>query len=152
MLRMFKRKKKAGVYAVIFNEDKEVLLIHRTDHDVWEIPGGGLEKYETPWDAVIREVKEETGLDVKVVKLVGVYSRPRRDELMFSFLCEVVGGTISKTPEADQIHFFSVTSLPRNIPPQKVQRIHDALDGQERVFLRRLEGPPTTQWIKEEKL
>jgi len=54
--------------------------------------GGGVEEGESPWEAVVREVKEEVGLDVMVTCLTGVYSKPQKNEVVFSFLCEVVSG------------------------------------------------------------
>jgi len=47
---------KIGVFAIIFNEKKEVLLCHRRDYDLWNLPGGGLEENESPWDGIIREI------------------------------------------------------------------------------------------------
>jgi len=47
-----------GVFAVIFNKKKEILLCHRRDYDLWNLPGGGVEKGESPWQAVARETKE----------------------------------------------------------------------------------------------
>ena len=64
------------VYAggCIFNENGEVLLQKRADCNKWGFPGGALELGETPEMATKREVKEETGLDVEVGKLIGVYT------------------------------------------------------------------------------
>ena len=70
-----------------------MLLCHRRDHDLWNLPGGALEHGEAPWDGVIREVREETGLEVEVSGLAGVYSKPEADDLVFSFLC--LGGEIA---------------------------------------------------------
>lgn len=57
---------KIGVFGIIIDEQNRVLLCHRRDYDLWNLPGGGLEKNEAPWEGVVREVKEETGLRVKV--------------------------------------------------------------------------------------
>jgi len=51
---------KVGAFAIIVNEEKKVLLCHRRDYDLWNFPGGRVEERETPREAVIREVKEET--------------------------------------------------------------------------------------------
>ena len=76
-----------GVFAIIHDDERRVLLCHRRDHDLWNLPGGALEHGEAPWDGVIREVREETGLEVEVSGLAGVYSKPEADDLVFSFLC-----------------------------------------------------------------
>ena len=49
-----------GVFAIIFDDKNRILFCHRRDHDLWNLPGGRLEKGEAPWKGVIREVKEET--------------------------------------------------------------------------------------------
>jgi 8-oxo-dGTP pyrophosphatase MutT (NUDIX family) len=135
-----------AVYGVILDENKRVLLIHRTDNDIWEIPGGGWEEGETPWDAVTREVKEETGLDVVVSHLVSIGSRPTGSDLVFTFLCAVSGGEISITDsEVDQITYFALSDFPANIAPSKLARIQDALQFQDQCFLRDITNSVKTQ-------
>ena len=58
----------------ILNEKNEVFLQKRGDCNMWGFPGGALELGETPEMAAIREVKEETGLDVEIVDLIGIYT------------------------------------------------------------------------------
>ena len=114
-----------GVFAIIHDGDRRVLLCHRRDHDLWNLPGGVLEHGEAPWDGVIREVREETGLDVEVSRLIGVYSKPDANDLVFSFLCRRVGGEIALSDEADRIEFFPADGLPPNTIPKQVERIAD---------------------------
>lgn len=116
-----------GAFAVIFNEKGEVLLSHRRDRDLWNFPGGGLESRELPDEAVIREVKEETGLEVVVERLASICGKLERDELVFTFVCRVVGGRLTLTDEADQHAFFTVDNLPANTVPRQVERLKDAL-------------------------
>jgi len=118
---------KIGVFAIIFNDQQRVLLCHRRDHDLWNLPGGAMETGETPWQAVVREVKEETGLEVSVEKLLGVYSKPDKNEIVFSFLCQIVSGTVILTDEADQIEYYDPAQLPANTVPKQVERIKDAI-------------------------
>jgi 8-oxo-dGTP diphosphatase len=134
-----------AVYGVIVNEKAEVLLIHRTDHDIWEIPGGRWEEGETPWQAVIREVREETGLEVAVRGLASVGSRPVRQDLVFTFRCEIVGGRVGPTPEADRIEFRAPENFPANIAPSKRARIADALTGVSACFLRDIDADVKTE-------
>src|SRR5438105_3497655 len=85
-----------GVYAVILNEGG-VLLAHRRDIDWWNLPGGGMEAGETVDEALCREVREETGLEVEIVQLVGVYSKPLKQEVVLAFRCRAIGGTLRAT-------------------------------------------------------
>lgn len=117
-----------GAFAIIFDHRKRVLLCHRRDFDFWNLPGGRIEKGETPWDGVVREVKEETGLDIKIKKLIGIYFKPHKNDLVFSFLCKIKSGKIHATDEADKAIFFKYNDLPKNISRNQVERMKDALD------------------------
>jgi ADP-ribose pyrophosphatase YjhB (NUDIX family) len=117
-----------GAFGLLFDEQKRVLLCHRRDRDLWNLPGGGVESGETPWQGVIREVKEEVGLDVAVTKLTGIYKDEGRDDIVFSFLCVITGGTPTLSDEADDIAYFAFEKLPQNTHHTHVQRIRDALD------------------------
>lgn len=124
-----------GVFAIIKDENNRVLLCLRNDYNFWNLPGGVLEDGEAPWQGVIREVKEETGLDVEVVKLIGIYPKQDKNEIVFSFECKVIGGEITLNEEAKDIQYFSYDTLPKNTPPKNVERIEDALkDGHEVVM------------------
>lgn len=127
---------KIGVFAVILNKKKEVLLCHRRDCDLWNLPGGGLEKKESPWDGVVREVKEETGLEIEIKKLIGVYHKDEKKEIVFSFQCAVSGGKSVLSDEADQIMFFPYARLPKNISQKHKDRIEDALNNSKDVILK----------------
>src|SRR5579885_2118778 len=77
---------KIGAFGIILDEQERVLLCHRCDVDLWNLPGGGVEPGETAAEAVVREVKEEVGLKVTVRKLVGIYIHPRKLNLAFSYV------------------------------------------------------------------
>jgi len=47
-----------GVFGIITNEEDEILFCHRNDYDLWNLPGGGVEAGESPWEALVREIKE----------------------------------------------------------------------------------------------
>ncbi|MFF0145972.1 NUDIX domain-containing protein [Amycolatopsis sulphurea] len=66
-----------SVTAVVRDDKGRVLLIHKIDNDLWALPGGGHDVGERITDTVVREVREETGLNVEVVRLVGTYTDPR---------------------------------------------------------------------------
>lgn len=131
-----------GAFAIIFNEEKKVLLCHRRDMDAWNLPGGGLEPGELPDEAVVREVSEETGLDVAVDHLAGVYAKPGRNDLVFSFVCKVEGGTLRETAESDACAYFSPNELPPNTLLRHAERIWDVLTIPEAPIFRRHTNPP----------
>jgi len=131
-----------GVFATVLDGEGRVLLAHRTDCDWWGQPGGGMEAGETPWVGAIRETREETGYEVVVERLVGVYSwAPRKDEVIFSFLCRVVSGECATSDESDDVRFFAPDALPANTFPEHRHRIHDALAGGAQALLKVAEGP-----------
>lgn len=127
---------KIGVFGIIKDEKNRVLLCLRNDYDLWNLPGGGLEKGETPWQGVVREVKEETGLNVVVVKLIGVYSKPNKDEIVFSFECKMIDGKLTLNEEAKDIRYFSIYEIPENIVQKQVERIKDYFENKESVILK----------------
>lgn len=132
---------RVGVFATIVDERGWVLLGHRRDGDHWGQPGGGLEAGETPWAGVVREVREETGLEVEVERLVGVYSWPRLDEIIFSFACRVAGGALATSDETRAVRYFPLDALPKTLFREHALRIEDALSASGVVRLRALDGP-----------
>ncbi|MDO3660980.1 NUDIX domain-containing protein [Bacillus sp. C28GYM-DRY-1] len=113
---------KAGVAGIIIKESSSVLLMKRADNGLWGIPSGHVEPGESAEQAIIREIKEETGLTVKVSKMRGVYSDPSSQTFIYPdgrvsqfitncFQCEVIGGTLKKsTEEALEIRYLIFTS------------------------------------------
>lgn len=99
---------------IIFNYNKtEVLAIKRRDIPIWVLPGGGIDPGETPDDAVIREVKEETGYDVKVYRRTAEYT-PLNKLAYFTVLfeCEIIGGAEVLSNETSDIGFYPIKNLP----------------------------------------
>jgi len=119
---------KIGVFGIIFDDRHRVLLCRRKDHDLWNLPGGALKNGEAPWDGARREVKEETGLNVEIKRIIGIYFKPKENDLVFTFLCDVKGGEIQVNDEAAAIEYFDLDSLPLNIIRKHIERIKDALN------------------------
>lgn len=134
---------RAGAFGVIFDADRRVLLCHRRDMDAWNLPGGGVEPGETPWDAVTREVREEVGLETEIVRLTGLYWKPDTEELVFNFECRIVGGALGPSDESDGAAYYAFADLPPNTAPKQVERIADALAGRPVPALRVQRGPRT---------
>jgi len=130
-----------GAFAIILNEAGQVLLSHRRDFDAWNLPGGGVESGELPTEAVVREVQEETGLEVVIERLVGIYGKVIKDELVFAFTCRVVGGELVLSDEADQHGYFDLEELPLNMPPKQVERIRDSIQPAKPPIFRRQTAP-----------
>ena len=120
---------RAGAFAIILDTQRRVLLCHRRDLDAWNLPGGAIEDGEAPWDAVVREVREEVGVDASVVRLTGLYWKPTTAELVFSFECRAASETPTTSDEADRVGYFGIDGLPTNTGPKHVERIRDALGG-----------------------
>jgi 8-oxo-dGTP pyrophosphatase MutT (NUDIX family) len=120
--------KAVSVAGAIFSFDRSsVLLIKRRDVPVWVLPGGGIEPNETPEEAVVREILEETGFTVKVVRLVGHYTpinRLARPTDLYE--CAVVSGHASVSSETRGVVFCPLTHLPKLIPPPYREWIEDA--------------------------
>ena len=132
-----------GVFGIIFDDRQRVLLCHRRDYDLWNLPGGSMEKGESPWDGVLREVMEETGLKVEIIKLLGIYIKPDVNEIVFSFLCKPIAGKLTLNDEADKIEYFEIDKLPSNTSPKQVERIKDALKDNESVIFKTQTGKST---------
>ncbi|MGD8794946.1 MAG: NUDIX domain-containing protein [Anaerolineae bacterium] len=134
--------------AIIQDEEGRVLLIRRGDGRGWSLPGGMMEPGERIAEAVVREVWEETGLEVEPVRLVGVYSDPAHTHITFpngdevhfvssTFACRVVGGRLR--PDGDEsleVAYFAPEALPVGVIGDHERRIRDALAGREAAFFR----------------
>ena len=128
---------RVSVSALIF-EGEEILLAHRRAIDWWNLPGGAIDPGETVDEALRREVREETGLEVEIGRLVGVYSKPLKQEVVLSFLCQVRGGTFGHITDEDidACRYFALDALPARTLPKHRERINDALLRQERAIVR----------------
>ena len=121
-----------GVGIAILSGDK-VLLTKREDFEVWCLPGGSVEDGETLAQTALREAREETGLEVRIERLVGIYSNPNwrnggSHEIVFA--ASPVGGALSPDPrEVIETGWFGLSDLPKPILPWMVQQIRDALSG-----------------------
>lgn len=149
---MEKQKFTIGAFVMVFNEEKKVLLCHRRDYDLWNLPGGMVENGETPWEAVIREAKEETGFDIELVKLQGVYSKPEKNDIVFSFVGKIINGKKKLNEEANKIEYFAFEDLPNNIVLKQKERIQDFLDNQQELVMKAQKGESSIDLIKRGRL
>lgn len=137
-----------SVLACVFSDDrKTVLMTKRRDIPVWVLPGGGIDPGETPEQAILREVKEETGLEVRIERKVGEYTPINRiAKFTHVFECSVIGGYRSTSSETKQVDFFSIHSLPRRTPFPYQDWIIDSL--QPRFIHKKLDKITYKQLIK----
>ena len=129
---------RVSCFAVIERAGR-VLLARRRDIGWWNLPGGGLEHGETVDEALRRELREEIGAEVTIVRLSGVYSKPRKDEVVLTFLCHLVAGAelaLRTTDEVSEIGWFAPDDLPTDLLPKHRERVADAVAGQPDVILR----------------
>lgn len=121
----------AVIVAII--DDGKVLLTKREDFEVWCLPGGSMEDGETLAEGAVREAKEETGLDVELTRLVGVYSRMgggMRDTHAVLYAARPIGGELKTQPhETIEVAYFPFDQLPKELLFGHQKRIHDAIHG-----------------------
>jgi 8-oxo-dGTP pyrophosphatase MutT (NUDIX family) len=109
---------KVGANAAIFNQHGALLLMQRSDDRRWCLPGGLVEVHETPADTAIREAREETGLDSRVVQLVDLFARPAsigaglHSLIAVVYLCEAVGGTLCCPSEGIGVRYWPIAAVP----------------------------------------
>ena len=130
--------------ACITNEQGEILLQKRSDkEELWGFPGGALEIGESIEEAMIREVKEETGLNVNVEYLIGVYSKyfatyPNGDSaqsICYLFKCNVASGEfVIDNKETFDLRFFDKNNIPKLFLQQHTDMLHDFLENKKGVF------------------
>jgi 8-oxo-dGTP pyrophosphatase MutT (NUDIX family) len=109
--------------AIVTNNEGKILLQRRTDNALWSIPGGVMEIGESIGETIIREVKEEAGLDVVPMSIVGVYSNPKhviaysngevRQQFALCFACTITGGELKVSEESFEVAFFSPEEIER---------------------------------------
>ncbi len=129
------------------NDDGEILLIRRTDNGNIALPGGGMDLGESITQAAVREVKEETGLDVELTGLVGIYTNPRhvieytsdgevRQEFSIVFTAKPTGGSPRPSSESSEVVWCDPTTVSgMQMHPSMRQRIQHYLDGRTKPYL-----------------
>ncbi|PGT77412.1 NUDIX hydrolase [Priestia megaterium] len=136
-----------AVSAVIFHKEKGILLQERMDNGKWSLPGGTIEPGETVEIAIKREVKEETGFDIEIQKLLGVYSDPNhviayadgevRQQFSICFLGEIKDGSLAISHESKRVEFVPISELDKiDMHITQKIRIQDALTGKSEAFIR----------------
>jgi 8-oxo-dGTP diphosphatase len=138
-----------AVHSVVLDAHGRILLAHRRDMDLWDLPGGGMDEGELPNEAAVREALEETGVQIQVERLVAVgVGVPPENALGFLFLGKPVGGLISTSDESDDVRFFPVDELPVQLSPRKWGMILLALQGSPETIFTRVNLPKAKQYLE----
>src|SRR6266851_1185414 len=111
-----------GSSAVVVDDENRILLQRRSDSGNWALPGGTMDIGETFAQSAIREVKEETGFDVRIDRIVGIYSDPGhvfayddgevRQEFSICLAATIVEGMLLVSSESTAVRFFPLPDLP----------------------------------------
>lgn len=118
---------KIDTRAAIFKNNK-ILLTHE-NNGTWSLPGGWCDVLETVKTNTIKEVKEETGLDVETVKIISVQDRNKHNKPIYAYgvckifvLCNIIGGKFIKNIETTEIAYFSLEQIPGNLAEEKTNK------------------------------
>jgi len=129
---------KVDIRAMILSADKKILLVQESSDGRWSLPGGWGEIGHSPKETVIKECKEETGLDVVAKKLLAVFDKrkhphPPQPEYVYKmvFYCEATTSEINKGFDVLDVQYFSIDNLPelsesRNLKSQ-VEMVYDKI-------------------------
>jgi phosphoglycolate phosphatase-like HAD superfamily hydrolase/ADP-ribose pyrophosphatase YjhB (NUDIX family) len=129
---------KVDVRAAVFRGD-QILLVKERDQGLWSVPGGFADVNSSPAESAVREVREESGLDVRAVRLLGIVDRNRHGYpphpshiYKVFFLCEEVGGGLRGSDETSDARFFSRSEMPPlskdRIMPQHLEWLFECRD------------------------
>ena len=124
--------KRMGAGCLFFNVEGQVMLVKPTYKPTWEIPGGIVERNESPKQCCQREVREELGFDLQIGNLLVVDYNSETDEKTESLMFIFYGGVLStreiesirlKQDELSEFHFFSADTLPGQMPEMLQNRV-----------------------------
>jgi ADP-ribose pyrophosphatase YjhB (NUDIX family) len=128
-----------GAAGVVQDKSGRLVLIQRSDTEEWALPAGIMEPGESVIETVVREVQEETGLEVEPVRLVGLYTDPAEMNVTYPngdqiqvvsvvFECRLRGGSLrADDDEVLDTAFFTLDALPATLHPGHRRRILDAM-------------------------
>ena len=118
---------KIDTRAAIFKDNK-ILLVHE-NNGTWSLPGGWCDVLETVKTNTIKEVKEETGLDVETIKIISIQDRNKHNKPIYAYgvckifvLCNVIGGEFVENIETTEIEYFPLDELPNSLAEEKTTK------------------------------
>jgi len=129
---------KLTVAVFVFLQKEEAFLLVKQDYgqQYWSLPGGVVEVGESIEQAAIREVCEETGLNINLTHVVGLYSKPQENALAITLAGEITSGELKPDNEILECRFFPSDQLPTQVRSHFRQRVDDFLDPNNRAAIR----------------
>lgn len=135
-----------GGSALIVDPTGAILMQRRADSGNWSLPGGTMEIGETLEQCVVRETKEETGLDIEITGLLGIYTDPEhviaysdgevRQEFNITYYAQVVGGHLTVSDESTDVRFLRSEQLPHEPIHETVRlRLRHHSEGRTQPYL-----------------
>lgn len=121
-------KHSVSVAGIVVRDDDRVLVIRREDNGHWEAPGGVLELDESFEDGVRREILEETGLEVAVQRLTGVYKNLTHGIVALVYRCSPAAGDTQPTAEAREVRWMTREEVQSAMSSAFAVRVLDAFD------------------------
>lgn len=136
-----------GTGVIVINSEGKILLEKRKDNNMWGLPGGKIEPGETVLRTAKREIKEETGLNIKITEFLGIYSDTKAGRIVtyhgddykvhlvdVVFTAKIMSGNLRLSHESLYLKFFNKDDLPKKIVPPAIQPIQDYLTGKKGCF------------------
>lgn len=120
--------------AIVRDEGGRILWVRRRDNGRWELPGGAIERGETPLDAVVREVKEESGFDVEVTRLALMNWRRDVGDIVLCFECRIRSGVAMTSDESGEVAFYDLLTPP-DAPARYIEHVRDVIGSPDRLLL-----------------
>ena len=123
---------------LITNDKNEILLV-KNPRKGWEYPGGIVEPGETLPQGLIREIKEETGVNVEIISIVGIYSNTKKKKgyngveeiptiVNIDFICKYISGDLTTSDESEEVKWFSKEEALKIVNQKLQYRFRKALD------------------------
>jgi ADP-ribose pyrophosphatase YjhB (NUDIX family) len=138
---------RCGVSAFVQDPQGRLLLTRRSDNGRWCLPGGHLDPGESAAEGCVREVQEETGLEIEILRLIGVYSSPDflvvfqdGNQVQFVSLCfegRITGGSMTTSSETTEVGFYDQEQIAGlDVMETHLARISDGIQQKEAAFVR----------------
>lgn len=119
--------------------DAGILLVREISDGGWTLPGGWVDLYESPSQAIVREIREESGYETRAVKLLALWDRELHGHTpnphhtyKIVFLCELIGGEAKESVETDGVGFFARNAIPplsiERVTPKQIERLFEHRD------------------------